>query len=426
MEDGVKSRLFIVDHLCVLPYGHNLNALVVYKRALQERFDEVHCLAPEQLSSIAEQATEVEKVLYFPYSGILPSQSYRPRNSARSNSIRQANGRSPDYYREAAWSFHTRLQSILNIDYAKLRTSSNWKALIEKYQFTSRDIIFFPSAEHYGVTTLLDILEKASPASRPSVVIRAIGVAEGAAYADFQQRSKFFDAIRSATRSGVNISVAAETQPLQKFLEQVLDLQVHILSYPLSLSLKEPAWSRPLVISSPGQGRVDKGFFRLFPIIKELSAASAPGDFRFEIQDMRRSDPYYRARYSDMLRRADNVTLLPERLSQEEIDAMYLRADILILPYDADTYALRGSAVYQEGISAGCLFVCSAGVGLSNLVGRYENGFNASSDADFVQKILALSRLDRQQVCERTERARSQYEIDYRNGIDETFGAIHK
>lgn len=426
MDNGVKSRLFIVDHLCVLPYGHNLNALVVYKRALRERFDEVHCLAPERLSSIAEQATEVEKVLYFPYSGILPSDSYRPRKSGRPTSASRANGRSIDYYRDAAWRFHTRLQSILNIDYAKIRTSSNWKALIDKYQFTSRDVVFFPSAEHYGVTTLLEILEKAPASSRPSVVIRAIGVAEGAAYADFQQRSKFINVIRSAIRSEVRVSVSAETQPLQKFLEQVLDIPVRILPYPLSLSLKEPAWSRPLTISSPGQGRVDKGFFRLFPIIKELSAASAAGDFRFEIQDMRKSDPHFRARYSDMLRRTDNVTLFPERLSQDEIDAMYLRADILILPYDADTYALRGSAVYQEGISAGCLFVCSAGLGLSNLVGRYENGFNASSDADFVQKILALGRLDRQQVRERIDRARSQYEIDYRNGIDETFGAIQK
>ena len=426
MDDGVKSRLFIVDHLCVLPYGHNLNALVVFKRALQERFDEVICLAPERLSALAEQATEVEKVLYFPYSGILPSQSYRRSKTTRTNAASRTKGSSTDYYREAAWGFHTRLKSVLGIDYAKVRTSSNWKALIDKFNFTSKDVIFFPSAEYYGVVTLLELLEKTPPATRPSVVIRVIGVAEGAAYEDYQQRSKFLNAIRSATLRGVRVSVAAETQPLKRFLEQVLDQPIYFLTYPLSLSLKDPAWGRPLVISSPGQGRIDKGFFRLFPIIKALSAASAPGDFRFEIQDMRKSDPHFRARYSEMLARADNVTLFPERLSQEEIDAMYLSADILILPYDADTYALRGSAVYQEGISAGCMFICSAGLGLSDLVVRYDNGLNAVSDTDFVEKILSLARLDRNQVRERTDRARSRYEIDYRNGIDETFGAVQK
>lgn len=66
-----KARLFLVDHMCVLPYGHNLNALVLFEDAFKNHFSASFCLATRDLPSYAEQGVRVERVLSYPCDGLV-------------------------------------------------------------------------------------------------------------------------------------------------------------------------------------------------------------------------------------------------------------------------------------------------------------------------------------------------------------------
>jgi glycosyltransferase involved in cell wall biosynthesis len=139
---------------------------------------------------------------------------------------------------------------------------------------------------------------------------------------------------------------------------------------------------------------------------------------------MRASDPYYRPRYVSILKNVPNMMLRPARLSQNEIDAAYASADILLLPYDPDTYALRGSAVYQEGIAMGRPVVCSEGLGMSDLVVRYGNGLLANNDNDFAEKTLKLASRSKREIEAMTASAREAYERDFSKGLEKVIAEL--
>ncbi|PYG57396.1 glycosyltransferase [Rhizobium sp. UGM030330-04] len=420
-----RKRIFLVDHMCVLPFGHNLNALVLFKAAMEPFYDEAICLATKYLPEYAEQSSLVERVLYFPYSGIVPTPP--AKNVSGGGSSTKAKGRGGSSLgMRARFLLNAIAERYLGIEYTKRMTLQNWRSLFRKYRFTKDDVIFFPSAEHYGVVSLLEYLEEFEKDERPSVGIRLIGVAEGTTYSGGLGRAKFFEVIRKAILGGTSISLSAETITYADFTSRILGHHVEYLPYPFALPLQPIKWATVKNICSPGQGRADKGFLRLYSIIRGIIKRKGEGSFTFEVQNMRESDKYFRARYSDMLRSVDMLDLHPARMKQADIDDMYSRADIIVMPYDSDTYALRGSAVYQEGMAIGRMFVCSSGLGMSDLVKRYGNGFLADSDREFSDKVIQLSELDGEEVRAIVANARSLYEKDFDAGLNVTVSRLTK
>jgi hypothetical protein len=406
-------RLFIADHLCAQPYGHNLNALILFKKSMSPFFDEITCLATKDLPSYAEQSAFVERILHYPYAGLVAPP---PRTD---RSISPAKGKSKTFSLSKHLSFYTNnfLERSIGYNNQLRRTITNWKDVFKRYEIRKEDTIFFPSADHYGVISLLSFLQTQNDDLRPSVGIRMIGVAEGMTYGRQLGKAKFFESVRKAEVAGVTVSLSAETITLVDYVKKILGREVTFLPYPLSLPLEPVNWRDVKNLSSPGQGRADKGFFRLFPILRGLAKRGQLNHFALEVQDMRPSDKYFRARYSDMLRQVDGLVLHPARLRQAEIDDMYRRADIILMPYDPGTYALRGSAIYQEAISVGRLFVCSAGLGMSDLIARYENGVLADRDHDFSDRILQLAAMNKGEVEAKVTRARALYKKDFDDGL---------
>jgi glycosyltransferase involved in cell wall biosynthesis len=164
---------------------------------------------------------------------------------------------------------------------------------------------------------------------------------------------------------------------------------------------------------------------RLYAIICGLQSKGALDRFYFDIQDMRRTDDQFRARYQSILKHVPNLILRPARLKQAEIDEIYRKSDILVLPYDAETYALRGSAVYQEGLAVGRPVVCSTGLGFSELVKKYGNGLLATSDIEFSDKILELAEWSKEDVEQRVSAARVLYQSDFELGLKAILESFH-
>lgn len=438
-----QRRLFIVDHMCVLPYGHNLNSLILFKKKLESRFSEIQCLATKQLPTYAEQSVGVERVLNYPYAAFVPpAPAKKPKqkterdiiddraNFADSDRAVVRKRRLGEYFELAGRARKTadRLRDLATrkiardffaYDYTLKDTIKNWGKVFSTYAITSNDTILFPSADHYGTRALIDFLSQRPEDQRPKIHLRMIGVMESAMYSWMPGRPEFLKAIRQAQNEGIRVTLSAETPVYVQYLERLSGMPVAYLPYPLAHDTEALHWKDTKVIASPGQGRADKGFFRLFPIIIRMQQLQkVEGAFRYIVQNMRDTDTEYRLRYESLLRNVPGLTLLKARLKQEEIDQTYKDADILLLPYDPEVYALRGSAVYQEGLAVGRLFACSTAIGVSDLIERYGNGLLATSESEFAEKLVTMSEWSREEVARRTKAAREAYEHDFSAGLD--------
>ncbi len=399
----IRKRLFIVDHMCVLPYGHNLNAMSLFKKELKREFSEVQCWASKKLSVLAEQSILVIKCLYYPYEGFLPS--------SKPSRIFGFWGRR----------LHKLIKVLINrwlyFDITLYLCKWNYRYLFKKNQISSSDIIFFPSADYYGVISLIEYLSNIESSKRPSLHIRLIGVSENARYSFDSGRPEFFAKLKKYASSEPNISFSAETPKLASYAEKILNQKVQYFPYPLANHSTDIVKSNKVVISSPGQGRIDKGYFRLLDIIIGINLIE-PAKFKFIIQPMNSADTSYRKRYQSRLSGVSNIELTEERLSQEEIDKMYLQSSIILLPYDERVYQFRGSAVYQESLSLGRLAVVSESTGVAEMMKKYGNGVIAKSNSDFVDGVLFLSNLNADEVSTITSNAREMYVTDLKKAIE--------
>ena len=402
--------------MCILPYGHNLNALVLFRDALKAHFSEAECLACRDLPDYVEQGAHVKRMLSYPYDGVVArAPKKKPeKGKPKSTASRIAALFSNVFLRRV---LYTGFSEVFRFDVVRYRTRRDWRRLFERYRFSQADSIFMPSTEFYGALTLLDVLLRLPASKRPRVHFRMIGVSENTRYSLRPARPEFLRQIRRAIKAGIQISVSAETLTYKTYLERLLNIPVTYLPYPLANELEPLTWGTPKTVTSPGQARADKGIYRLFRIISSLLVDAAPGAYRFDVQGMRITDRNYRARYFDILRNIPNMLLRPVRLSQQEIDDAYRQADILLLPYDDDTYALRGSAVYQEGMAIGRPMVCSRGLGFSDLVLQYGNGFLAERDVEFAQQIRKLAKMPKREVETMVVKARAAYAADFENGL---------
>lgn len=422
MELGAKSRMrrvILADHMCVLPYGHNLNLLVLFQEAMKPYFDSAVCLATSELPDEAEQSQLVDRVLRYPYDGLIPSKSGNKSSSRKESSMMYSsiglNGRRALY---------TASNVFFNYDYVRARTARDWKKIFRTYSITYDDVLFFPSTEYYGCVSLIDFLLSIPKENRPAVHFRMIGVMESAKYALGSGRPEFISTIRRGLKNSLRLSLSAEVPVYCEFLERLIGAPVTYLPYPLGNESSPLNWQAVKVLCSPGQGRYDKGFHRLYSIITAIRKMGTINNFVFDIQNMRQSDRFYRARYESILAHVPNLTLRPARMKQQEIDQAYRNADMLVLPYDSDTYELRGSAVYQEGLAIGRPVVCSTGLGFSDLVTRYGNGLLASDDNEFAEKIVELAAVSKEEIEKRVKQARLAYEQDFKSGLNAVLESI--
>ncbi len=402
--------------MCILPYGHNLNALILFRDALKAHFSETECLACRDLPDYAEQGEHVRRVLSYPYDGTVARAPKRKPEKSKRKSLpeRLLSLASQPLPRRA---FYTGVSEIFRFDIVRSRTLRDWRRTLKQFKMTDADSIFMPSVDFYGAMTLLEVLLRLPVSERPRVHLRMIGVSENARYSRRPARPELLRYIRRAIKAGIRVSVSAETLTYKTYLERLLNTPVTYLPYPLANEFEPLNWGQPKTVTSPGQAREDKGIYRFVGIISSLLSDAVPNAYRFDVQGMRVTDDSYRARYFDVLRNIPGMLLRPARLSQPEIDDAYRQADILVLPYDGNTYALRGSAVYQEGIAIGRPMVCSRGLGFSDLALRYGNGLLAEREVEFAQQIRKLAEMPKSEVEAMVAKARAAYAADFENGL---------
>lgn len=360
-----KPRLFLIDPMCVLDYGHNPQSLLYFGRYFTNRGFDVQALVCRVFPLSKGEYARFKRSTSYYYSAFIPLKGSKP---------------------EALRNTHVDAGPDLG-DPLETLAVQDMKAILRDEAITADDYIFYPSVDYYGVCGLLRVL-KGLGKRAPQVHLRYIGVMENGTHYR-TDRLKYMRLLIEQSGLGDRLTISAESPVYALELTKALQRPVGYTLYPLEPNVSPLPKSEPFVVFSAGAGREDKGFSRMFPIARLYRKLHPDEDVRFMIQNVPPTVEQQHEAYVSQLYAAPNVEVIPSALSDEEMAVAYRRSHFLIMPYDYEVYRYRGSAVFMEGISQARPFAISAGTGFHPLVEGLPTAFNCATDRDFVDRIHA-------------------------------------
>ncbi len=155
------------------------------------------------------------------------------------------------------------------------------------------------------------------------------------------------------------------------------------------------------VVAVLGAGRADKAFDMLPAIVAATRVLDPAVQFRIQRPGARAR----LGRYVNQLEREQSVALLPAVLDDDAYEAELARAHIVLLAYDPQRYARRGSGVLIDALVAGRPVVCVADTALAGALG-HGNGL-AAEGAEGLARALAEARGRHADLLAGADRARA-------------------
>lgn len=384
------NRLFICDPICAQSFGHNLSALHYFSKFLSKEFNysKIALLTSKYLPQELEDTKNLtlDRMFHHYYQNSMPLINYESFQEERT-------------FKQIVSSFNY-IENLAYDDILKIN---------DKYKLTEKDSLFFPSVDFYSVQALLRFLETYSAQKAPKLYLRFIGVMENNTKYYMEPRNELFSLIRNLKRKNYFVEIAAETPKYADFIAQKVDYNVSCLTYPVTgqtLPLKK---SERFKILCPGSQREDKGFTKIFDIIKEFTLDNPDLDVDIIIQGIpgeKFSD------YQSQLYALPGVVLLEPSITMEEMINLYKEAHLVLLPYDPDVYYLRGSAILMEAISYGRLVVTSSYTAFSDQVKYYNCGSVCHDEADYSQSIRDFYDMSQTKMQRQAHQSRFRYERD--------------
>ncbi len=418
LKDDIETsgRVFVVDHMCALPYGHNQGSVALFRRRLAQYFTESHALVPVVLPAGVAEKKQFTRCLNYPYNAFY----FCRFEAALSRWIKNQDWRVrlQLWLRRTEKIVLTTLTSLLRFDLVLWKTERNWKQQFKAYGIGSDDLIFFPSADFYGATACLNLLLSDKTRTPPRLGLRMICVMEHASLSGRSACDLLLSKVQLAKARGMDIRIFAETPAYAAFLTQQLGREVSYFPAPMGGEPMPMPRSEPAIAASIGSGRGDRGYFLIADILRASAIASAR-PILFEVQSMPQRDHAFRRDYEAILATMPNVRILPAILTDGEILDFYRRCYVAVLPYDPKVYERRGSAVYQEAIAFTRPVVCLAGAAFADLIGRYENGYACANVDEMVDAIHKCAAVPPEEWDRRLAITRGLYEMDVNEAIRE-------
>jgi glycosyltransferase involved in cell wall biosynthesis len=159
----------------------------------------------------------------------------------------------------------------------------------------------------------------------------------------------------------------------EAILQQPMTLVPVVVSPHARESSKPPG--NPPCFASLGNAREDKGFPEVLAAVDALCDRVGPINARFALQS---SDPDDRsaAALADFRSiSSEQVSLVDHPLSDNAYLHLLREADVLLLPYRAETYRERTSGIFCEALSAGKPVIVSQGSFMGLQVSREQTGW---------------------------------------------------
>ncbi|KAA8607353.1 glycosyltransferase family protein [Salipiger aestuarii] len=382
------TKLFVIDPVCAQQLGHNLAAMRYFISSIRQsgRFERVEGVCAQTLADVVA-GEDIHPLFKFNYHNIFNIAPVQPLDATNVQSDR---------------------------DYV-LRSIADFRRLFRDLPVDADTVLFFPSADYYGIMGGLMALKDLPVAEAPRVILRMIGVLENSSRTPDGAAEAVNGLMREVIAAGYPVEVLAETPAYASHLAVALDTQIKVAPYPVIDDLLPITKDDPLLIASLGSGRYDKGFLRLKSIFHKVIEKSEGLPLRFVVQNLPHAAAKPFVKYIAELSAIPGLTLASDVVTQHELSSYLRRARVIVTPYAQDVYALRGSAMLMEALSVGRPNVSEAGCGFSSQIGFYDCGILCQSDDDYADAILTYARMEVDELNARMAQARARFVLDSDN-----------
>jgi glycosyltransferase involved in cell wall biosynthesis len=398
----MKRRAFVLDPVCALPYGHNVVGLKYFSDALRPFFSNVICVAARALPDALAAKYEFEREFNF----------YYHQHISVPHPVRAV--RSAPQLASAI----THEQDLLLLD--AIRDAID---LLAKFSIGAADVVMFPCVDYYGVIGMLYALQDRPVSEQPRLLLRFIGVMENAGSDGDLGLRKLLRQIVISRKRGTIVQICAETPRYADYLAEQISASVDVVPYPphavpqIHMLEADQVRDKTFTVACPGSARLDKGYLSLLEVFRAVQLRRPDGEVSFVTQTLPMSDALNNSKYTNQLYALPNVSLLPESITEEQMNSVYDEASLVLLPYDPATYKYRGSAVFMESVLRGIPVIALAGSAFAEQVDFYRAGIVVNKVVEFAEHILNAADRDMQQTRMSAMQACRRYVIDSSNAF---------
>lgn len=379
------STLFLCDPVCALPYGHNVAALANIKMLMGTYFDNSVCLGSTLLRSDIATKFTIEQFYKFYYSDLMDVCALEKEHG------------------QICPSGHIERRESALFDVHKF---------LNRWSVGSDDVLCYPSIDFYSIEALTGSISTLQKIKPRRLLLRFIGVMEGASQAYRNTERAMLANICALLSSGINVKLAAETPKYAERLSAELGTTVTVVPSVENCDLMPLPEHDVFNVLAPGSARGDKGFFLLESIFREIRRRTDDLKIRFTCQSLPDNDFRSQMVYCSKLYSIPGVTLLPAAISSEQMVELYRNCDLVLMPYAADVYEFRGSAVLAEAAYYGRPVITFDGIGFADQVRFFRLGSVCADVNEMIASIMAHSAANRIKRESNVQQARYRYVSD--------------
>ena len=140
---------------------------------------------------------------------------------------------------------------------------------------------------------------------------------------------------------------------------------------------------------------------------------------QFQTQIMPDHDIQNHLSYLAKLYALPGVELLPAQLPPQQLEAMFDESDLVFLPYAADVYEMRGSAVFIEAICVGRPVIAFDGPAFADQIRYFRGGKICQTKQDMIDEVIRYSKTSPHVRNARARQARERFLRDLENSYRE-------
>lgn len=381
--DG-RRRLFLCDPVCVFPYGHNVAAMENFRAFIGANFTQVISLGCNRLPEATASRFDIKREFNYYYNDAMPLP-----NSGIDKTI-----------------LHTHAQKVESAKKDLLN-------ILKNFNICAEDTLCYPSVDFYSLLALAESLDELRAAGFPKLLIRLIGVMETASSARYSKPlSVALALVNRICGSGIDVRLAAETPRYAEYLAVQLERPVAVAANIERRPQVDLPESKHFTAICPGSARYDKGFLSLVELFSLVRQQDPELRIRFRTQVLPDRDLKHQIDYLTRLYAIPGVTILPSQLPAEELATMYETADLVLLPYAADVYEFRGSAVMIEAMLSGRHCLALDGPAFVDQMRYFGAGTVCANIPEMAKNILALSKDTQSRRYARAHQARERFVRD--------------
>ena len=367
-NDLIRDKYILIDFNCTHESTHHWSSMILYGNFLQKKETNFEFWVPRYISSdIKRKLTSVGKVSNFlssPQYGATNfmrfPMSYLISKVAKFNSIKSPNTSFIGNLIKRAITFYCLLPALMRIAKESKKTTIH---------------IVFPTLDYLGMQ-LIKLLEKKF--SGINFYVRRMGSETRSPFSNGKELVTFIELIETASNNTIRMGI-----PTLGLLDEIKKEcsrpnQIYWSPLPPNLVTRNSSKTREeaINIGFPGTAKLSKGYSKIPSIIERLSKEGIKANI-FLQKALYPWDGYLETR-DKILSSKLEIHELESVISIDEYQRLLCNLDLIILPYESDSYLNADSGILYEAADYGIPILCEEKLGFSDEAFFNGIGFNIS------------------------------------------------